>query len=162
MPHFDKHFTLSEANALVPWVRSAFHKVHQVLREIIADRAKGGGGEPPWRMRAISNGSGNGRRTRSAAGATATQAQVVEMDRVWADLSTGEKGELINGLLGSLQEEGIVIQDVHRGLIDFPGWHGDDEILLCYELRDGKAIGYWHDLQAGYAGRLPIDDLIRQ
>jgi hypothetical protein len=157
MAHFGKHFTLGEANALIPWVRSVFLKIHRILHEVITERERGQAEPATWH--ASGNGHGNGNGGGHAAAGTA---EVVEISHVWSEMTSQQKGELINGLLGALQEEGIVIQDVHRGLIDFPGWRGDEEVLLCYELSDGNAIGYWHDLTAGYAGRLPIDEAIRR
>lgn len=54
-----------------------------------------------------------------------------------------------------------MIQDVSRGLIDFPAIIGGDEVFLCYELTDGDSITTYHHLDAGYAGRQPLpDDLV--
>ena len=45
-----------------------------------------------------------------------------------------------------------MLQDLHRGLIDFPALMSGREVFLCWE--DGEeAVEFWHDLDAGYAGR---------
>lgn len=67
---------------------------------------------------------------------------------------TGE----INDLITEIADQGIVIQDIYRGLIDFPAFIQGDEAFLCYELADGDSILYWHSLDSGYAGRQPIPD----
>lgn len=61
-------------------------------------------------------------------------------------------------LLRQLQDSGIVIQDVSRGLIDFPCILGGSEVFLCYELADGNSIGHYHDIHAGYAGRKKLEN----
>jgi len=46
----------------------------------------------------------------------------------------------------------IQIKDLDRGLIDFPAVIGGREVFLCWE-QDEEDIEFWHDLDAGYAGR---------
>jgi len=49
----------------------------------------------------------------------------------------------------------IVLRDLDRGLVDFPALREDREVYLCWV--DGEPeIGFWHDLDAGYAGRQPL------
>ena len=46
----------------------------------------------------------------------------------------------------------IVLRDLDRGLIDFPALRDGREVYLCWI--DGEdAIGFWHELDAGDAGR---------
>ncbi len=46
----------------------------------------------------------------------------------------------------------IQIKDVERGLLDFPTLRGGREVFLCWE-QDEDDIEFWHELDAGYAGR---------
>ena len=62
----------------------------------------------------------------------------------------------IRRLLDTLEEAGIVIRDIDRGLIDFPALMDGREVYLCWELGE-DSIGYWHELEAGYGGRQPLD-----
>jgi hypothetical protein len=49
----------------------------------------------------------------------------------------------------------IVLRDLDRGLIDFPAIRDGQEVYLCWV--DGEPdIGFWHELDAGYAGRRPL------
>ena len=49
----------------------------------------------------------------------------------------------------------IVLRDLESGLIDFPSLREGREVYLCWI--DGEdEIGFWHELEAGYAGRQPL------
>lgn len=71
-------------------------------------------------------------------------------------------GELVNQWVRALADlkatlmefhrRDIQIKDVDRGLIDFPAIIGDKEVFLCWEQEEDD-IDFWHDLDAGYAGR---------
>ena len=68
----------------------------------------------------------------------------------------GEAFLEVRALLGEIQELGIVVRDVDRGLIDFPAILEGREVYLCWEL-DEDEIAFWHDLESGYGGRQPLD-----
>lgn len=55
-------------------------------------------------------------------------------------------------LLMEFYKREIQIKDLERGLIDFPAIIGGREVFLCWE-QDEDDIEFWHDLEAGYAGR---------
>jgi len=55
-----------------------------------------------------------------------------------------------------LHETGIQLKDYSRGLIDFPCLRDGRVVLLCWQLGDGDEIEWWHDLEAGFAGRQPL------
>jgi hypothetical protein len=59
-------------------------------------------------------------------------------------------------LLLSLQEAGIVLRDVDRGLVDFPAIRDGREVYLCWELGE-EGVSYWHELESGFRGRQPLD-----
>jgi hypothetical protein len=63
----------------------------------------------------------------------------------------------IKETLSEFQRREIQLKDLDRGLIDFPAIIGDKEVYLCWE-RSEDDIAYWHDLEAGYAGREPLED----
>jgi len=46
----------------------------------------------------------------------------------------------------------IQVKDLERGLVDFPALLGGREVFLCWE-QDEPDIEFWHDLDAGFAGR---------
>ena len=71
---------------------------------------------------------------------------------------------LFRGFYEALSDEieqvralGGEVKDIELGLVDFPARRRGEDILLCWRLGE-KVIGYWHGLEAGFAGRRPIDD----
>lgn len=68
----------------------------------------------------------------------------------------GEAFLEVRGLLEAVQRSGIVIRDIDRGLIDFPAIRDGEEIYLCWELSEER-VSWWHGLDAGYQGRLPLE-----
>jgi hypothetical protein len=58
---------------------------------------------------------------------------------------------------GRLREMEVVLRDLDRGLIDFPALRDGREVYLCWVEREEDEIAFWHDLDAGYAGREPLD-----
>ena len=64
--------------------------------------------------------------------------------------------ELREGML-ELREREIVLRDLDRGLVDFPALREGREIYLCWEEGE-EEIAFWHEPEAGFAGRRPLDD----
>ncbi len=62
----------------------------------------------------------------------------------------------IGKLTTELHELGIELKDHTRGLIDFPSMRGDRVVLLCWRLGEGENIEWWHETDAGFAGRRPL------
>ena len=51
--------------------------------------------------------------------------------------------------------QGVEIKDLDHGLIDFPSLRGNRVVYLCWRLGEGS-IAYWHEIDAGFAGRRPL------
>lgn len=64
----------------------------------------------------------------------------------------GEAFLEVRRLLLLLDEAGIVVRDIDRGLIDFPAIFDEREVYLCWELGEDE-VGFWHDVDSGYRGR---------
>jgi hypothetical protein len=58
--------------------------------------------------------------------------------------------------LSEIDEIGVRVKDLEKGLLDFPCAIEGKTILLCWKLGE-KEIGYWHSEEEGFAGRKPID-----
>ena len=120
---FKKHYTLQEARALLPQVRQWLAELNGALQRVVRHD-----------------------------------------ERVAGELAAGADlgGDAVNEWLRSLvrfqklflqfHKREIQIKDPQRGLIDFPAILGGREVFLCWE-QDEDDIEYWHDLDAGYAGR---------
>lgn len=62
----------------------------------------------------------------------------------------------IGKIATELHELGIQLKDYSRGLIDFPSLKDDRIVLLCWQLDEGDELEWWHELEAGFAGRQPL------
>ncbi len=55
-----------------------------------------------------------------------------------------------------IQEMGVLVKDMEKGLCDFP-CHLDGRIVyLCWKLGESK-VEWWHETQDGFKGRKKID-----
>ena len=124
----ERHFTVEEANALLG-------RIEPVLRSLreARDRLTDAEAHEALAGAAPTNGGGDPGR------------------------NVGEAFLEVRRMLLALQELGIVVQDIERGLIDFPAIHEGREVYLCWELDEPPRIAFWHDLEAGYAGRQPLE-----
>ena len=57
---------------------------------------------------------------------------------------------------GELESLGIQLKDYHQGLIDFPSMRDGRVVLLCWKADEGDQLEWWHDVEAGFAGRQPL------
>lgn len=57
---------------------------------------------------------------------------------------------------GELEAVDIVLRDVDRGLIDFPAMRDGVEVYLCWLVDEEDTIAFWHEPEAGFAGRRPL------
>ena len=63
--------------------------------------------------------------------------------------------ERLEDLVDELEDVGAELKDYQSGLIDFVGRHEGRDVYLCWKLGE-ESIAYWHELDAGFAGRKPI------
>ena len=54
-----------------------------------------------------------------------------------------------------IEENGIIVRDLRRGLIDFPSVLHGQNVFLCW-LRGERKIGFFHEPDVGFGGRKPI------
>jgi hypothetical protein len=55
-----------------------------------------------------------------------------------------------------IESLGAEVKGVMEGLVDFPSWRdGHEEVVLCWKLGESE-IGYYHELDVGFAGRKPV------
>ncbi len=121
-----RHYTLGEANAALGWVQDTLTALRSAREGLSDEEAREALAEA-----GPQNGGGD-------AGRVVSEAFLQLRDA-----------------LARLQEAEIVLRDLDRGLIDFPAIRDDREVYLCW-LEGEDEIGYWHDLEAGFAGREPL------
>jgi len=124
-----KIFTLQEANALLPEVRSILAKIQRAHRKVshyredarkASEAAEQGGG-------GIANG------VAYATLLTELTLQITELEAL-----------------------GVQLKDFERGLVDFPSLREGRVVLLCWQMGEGDELEWWHDIDAGFAGRTPL------
>lgn len=62
----------------------------------------------------------------------------------------------LTNLTAELDSLGVQLKDYARGLIDFPSLRDGRVVLLCWQLGEGDELEWWHDVDAGFAGRQPL------
>src|SRR3989441_13332505 len=65
----------------------------------------------------------------------------------------------INGYLGELEQIGCEFKGFDEGLVDFHGRLDEREILWCWKFGEDR-ITHWHELEAGFAGRQPLPEVM--
>ena len=70
------------------------------------------------------------------------------------DRASGE-AEAMARCIAQIQELGVLVKDLDRGLVDFPARRREEDVLLCWQVGEDE-IGYWHGLEDGFAGRRPL------
>ena len=124
-----KIFTIQEANALLPEVRVIVTKIRQAHRRVASYRD-----EAKKAAEAAEQGGGG------ISGGVAYAFALTELR-----IQTGE-----------LEALGVQLKDFDRGLVDFPSLRDGRVVLLCWQLGEGDELEWWHDVDAGFAGRTPL------
>ena len=124
-----KIFTVQEANALLPDVREIVGKISRTHRKLSRYREDA---------------------TKAAEGA----------ERGGGGFPDGVGyASVLIGLtdqLAKLDLLGVQLKDFERGLVDFPSLRDGRVVLLCWQLGEGDELEWWHDVDAGFAGRTPL------
>lgn len=79
-------------------------------------------------------------------------AEAARLEREAAGLMA-EAGALIERVQGL----GVEIKDIVTGLVDFRTLYEGRTVCLCWRLGE-PSIGFWHELDTGFAGRRPLDE----
>jgi hypothetical protein len=124
-----KLFTLEEANSLLPSVRRIVKSIQKSHRRLASFNAKS---------------------RHAAEGAESGGGGMLEGQQ-YAEL-------LINLTMHTekLETLGIQLKDYRQGLIDFPSMRDGRVVLLCWKADEGDRVEWWHDVEAGFAGRQPL------
>lgn len=124
-----KLFTIEEANALLPSVKAIVGSIQRAHRGLVSFQNA---------ARQAADGAKDG------GGGLAQGSRYAEL-LVELSMKTGE-----------LEELGVQLKDYAHGLIDFPAMREGRVVLLCWKAGEGDEIEWWHDVEAGFAGRQPL------
>lgn len=85
-------------------------------------------------------------------------AQEDELERMYLKTKIKELEAQIRRHFARIEELGGVIKGVDPILIDFLSEHEGRYIWLCWKEGE-ETIMYWHELNEGFAGRKPVEEL---
>jgi len=122
----ERHWTLEQANAALPFVRIRLRRMRDALDALDAPDALAG-------LRRIDPMQGGG----------------------WPGAEAAGPLTLLALAARELEALEIQVRDIARGLVDFPAVRHGEEIYLCW-LEDEPAVTHWHEPDAGFAGRRPL------
>ena len=122
----ERHYTVEQANAALPWVSERLDRIRDALAGLLSPESSRG-------LEEMDPDDGGGYPGRVAAEATLVLLTAVS----------------------ELQAMDIVLRDPESGLIDFPSIRDGEEIYLCWRPGEER-VGWWHDPDAGFAGRRPM------
>jgi len=124
-----KLFTIQEANALLPNVQTILANIQRAHRKLSRYR------DDAKNASAAADQGGGGIKDGVAYAAILTEltVQLAELDAL-----------------------GVQLKDFERGLVDFPSLREGRVVLLCWQLGEGDELEWWHDVDAGFAGRTPL------
>ena len=61
----------------------------------------------------------------------------------------------IDGYIAEIRQLGLEMKGIDSGLVDFPSEVNGRPVLLCWQLGE-ESVQYWHEEDAGFAGRQPV------
>lgn len=120
-----KLFTIAEANEMLSIVRPKLERLKRLSKRLAELRGQASAA-------ASVSGSGGGMR-----GGSIYVSALFDIGQIATELG----------------EVGIQLKDHERGLIDFPCHRDGRVVLLCWQLGEREEIEWWHEPEAGFAGR---------
>jgi hypothetical protein len=124
-----KIFSVEEANALLPTVRGILRRIRRAHKRLLSYQTAA-----KEAAEAAEQGGGG-------------IADGVRYAVILMELTT---------LMSEIESLGVQLKDFSRGLIDFPSLRDGRVVLLCWQLDEGDSVEWWHDVDAGFAGRTPL------
>ena len=121
-----RHWTPEQANALLPIVGETVRRLREARRRLV-ERGYD---------------SGLAERAGSTGGA-------------WPGADHARDSVTVALDFARLERLDLVVRDLERGLVDFPSLIDGCEVYLCW-LLDEPAVGHWHGVESGFAGRRPL------
>jgi hypothetical protein len=131
-----RHFTLSDAKALLP-------AVGRLLRDSV--QAKGRYEEAETYLHNLSQ------RIMMRGGMSVDTAAAES----WKAQREANAHTLKN-TLEKIEQLGVQVKDLDIGLVDFPTLYRGEEVYICWRM-DENDIEFWHGVHEGFAGRKEID-----
>lgn len=132
-----RHFTVDEVNRLIPRLEELLPQLREALRQMVVLARQLG---QTVRQKSDTNGFHITQENQ----ARALQEQADDIVARFRQLAQ------------DVAELGAEIKDPETGLVDFRSLRQGREIHLCWRLGEPECA-WWHDLEAGFQGRQPIE-----
>ncbi|MFO0818841.1 MAG: DUF2203 domain-containing protein [Pirellulales bacterium] len=129
-------FTVEQANAMLPLVRAITRDIVELANEVM---------ERKQRLELLVK----DRPSRTA--------DVYRDELSLTEEEIDKDVARLQGYVEELMELGVELKGPLEGLVDFPTQIDGKPALLCWKLGE-PAVGFWHDLDSGFAGRQPLTD----
>jgi hypothetical protein len=125
------HFTLKEANAMLPSVTKKFKNIVTLKNDLV--RIQSEMESDPRYMSSFKE-------------------YVIKKQELNYSISNFYKA------IEELEGTGVVIKSIDEGLLDFPSLRFNEEIWLCW--KEGETeIKFWHGKDEGFNGRKPVENV---
>lgn len=125
------HFTLKEANAVLPSVIKKFKDLVNLKNEVVKIQSE-----------------------------METNPKYMSSFKDYS-LKKQELNTAISNFYKSIEEiesSGVMIKSIDEGLLDFPSLRFNEEIWLCW--KEGETeIKFWHGKDEGFNGRKPVENV---
>jgi hypothetical protein len=127
-----RHFTLGQANNLVPVINDLMLGLRYAYAELIS-------GAMDDELSLLAETSGG----------------------AWPGRERAEAAVTVSLAFESLEELDVLVRDVERGIVDFPTLMDGREVYLCWHVGEPE-IAHWHEVESGFAGRRPLSHEARR
>jgi hypothetical protein len=126
---YERTFTVSEANHLIPQLHTRFTSIQQAKAILV--------------------------QTKQEIQKASAQAQYGGGSSVGHLYISGLQQVSTN--LQAIHELGVLVKDVDIGLCDFPHFRDGRVVYLCWKLGEDE-VRWWHETTTGYKDRCPLEE----
>jgi len=145
IPAMSRFYSLDDANSLLPELVIVTDRLRQQRDELVGLR--------------------DAYRDREGVVLAEVIAETTDPDMADADPELRRLRLRMRGIVDQMQadaawldERDIVLRDIGSGLVDFPALVSGRQVWLCW-IAGEDAIGFWHGVDEGFAGRQPLQAL---
>jgi len=126
---YERTFTVSEANHLIPQLHTRFTSIQQAKAILLQTKPE------------IQKASAQ---ARYGGGSSVGRLYISGLQQVSTNLQ-------------AIHELGVLVKDVDIGLCDFPHLRDGRIVYLCWKLGEDE-VRWWHETTTGYKDRCPLEE----
>jgi len=134
MADYEKLFTVEEANATLPLVRTIASDMANLARDVVERRE---------RLALLTEG-------RDRQEDSPYREELVQVEQ-----ELEKDAQRLQGYVNELTQLGVEPKNAIEGLLDFPSVMDGRVVYLCWKLDEPEVL-HWHEIDAGFDGRQPL------